>query len=1045
MQIVILGFVLVVLVGAADYLTGTEISFSIFYLIPIALVSWYRGRKTGIAFAVLCAFLWFMLEKAGGKIYSNFFFAFWNAVVRGGIFFITAWLVSRQRYFAEAERLLAAETLVKSEERFRTALENMLEGCQIIGFDWRYLYINDSAARYGHQAKEELLGRTMMEVYPGIETTEMFAALRRCMEKRIAQHMENEFSYPDGTSGWFELSIQPVPEGIFILSLDISERKRAEKELERSEGTLRAIFESARDGILVIDVETRKFVVANETICQMLGYSHDEIMSLGFEDIHPMEDLPRVKNLVEQQIKDEISLSPNIPVKRKDGTVFYTDVNATPVEIGGISCLFGLFRDITERKRIEDALRTNEELYRTLVETTPGLVCRFQPDGTITFANETYCRYFGKTREEIIGSNLFRLIPPEYHDFVKNQYLSLTRENPSVTYEHEVFLPDGSRSFQQWTDHLLFDERGNPLEYQSLGFDINERKNMEERQEHLMRILETLNQSTEKRDTFKRLLALIKELAGIKAVAIRIRDGEDYPLYETNGFSDDFIQHGESLLERDADGTIHYDEDERPLFDCMCGAVIRGITDTSSPCFTTKGSFWTSNFSSLYRDDNAPCRAWLTRDVCFREGFESVALIPLRSVSGIIGILMLMDRRKGLVTEEMVQLYERVSSSIGIALERELAGEQLKEYSQNLEEMVAERTKELNRSLHDTEEARDRIDVTLKAVREGIIVTDISRRIVGMNHAAEDLLGVRLSDVINRPVDSMIDDEDFLSYVHITIQQDISTRFGFALERADDSAIYLQANTTVIHDRNGKKTGIVVSFHDITEEREIDRMKTEFISTAAHELRSPLTSILGFSELLKERKDISKTEQKKMISYIHKQSTNLSKIVSDLLDISRIESGYGLELNKEITDIGNVIEEVVAGYRGIGTKHEFVVSLPEGERELLVDPEKIEQVMKNIVDNAVKYSPGGGKVTITGEVDENYFHVTVSDEGIGMALTEVERIFDKFYRADISDGAIEGTGLGMNIVKYLVEGHGGEVMVESEKGKGTRVTARLPK
>jgi len=125
------------------------------------------------------------------------------------------------------------EQLKKSEERYRNTLDGMLEGCQIIDFDWRYLYINDAAAKQGRRPKEELLGHTMMEMYSGIEDTDMFTRLRYCMEKRISHNMENLFTFPDGSQGWFELRIQPVPEGIFMLSIDITERKSVEKMLAR--------------------------------------------------------------------------------------------------------------------------------------------------------------------------------------------------------------------------------------------------------------------------------------------------------------------------------------------------------------------------------------------------------------------------------------------------------------------------------------------------------------------------------------------------------------------------------------------------------------------------------------------------------------------------------------------------------------------------------------------------------------------------------------------------------------------------------------------
>jgi PAS domain S-box-containing protein len=132
-----------------------------------------------------------------------------------------------------SDRKRLGEALRQSAERYHRTLDNMLEGCQMIGFDWRYLYVNEAAARQGHRRADELLQHTMMEMYPGIENTELFAVLRRCMDERASAHMENEFAFPDGATGWFELSIRPVPEGIFILSADIGERKRAVEEIRQ--------------------------------------------------------------------------------------------------------------------------------------------------------------------------------------------------------------------------------------------------------------------------------------------------------------------------------------------------------------------------------------------------------------------------------------------------------------------------------------------------------------------------------------------------------------------------------------------------------------------------------------------------------------------------------------------------------------------------------------------------------------------------------------------------------------------------------------------
>ena len=128
-----------------------------------------------------------------------------------------------------AEREKAQQEISRQEKRYRDTLDGMIEGCQMIGFDWRYIYVNEAAARQGRRSREELLGQTMMESYPGIDQTEMFSVLDLCMRERSSRRLENEFRYPDGTSSWFELNIQPVPEGIFILSMDISDRKQAEQ------------------------------------------------------------------------------------------------------------------------------------------------------------------------------------------------------------------------------------------------------------------------------------------------------------------------------------------------------------------------------------------------------------------------------------------------------------------------------------------------------------------------------------------------------------------------------------------------------------------------------------------------------------------------------------------------------------------------------------------------------------------------------------------------------------------------------------------------
>ena len=178
--------------------------------------------------------------------------------------------------------------------------------------------------------------------------------------------------------------------------------------------------------------------------------------------------------------------------------------------------------------------------------------------------------------------------------------------------------------------------------------------------------------------------------------------------------------------------------------------------------------------------------------------------------------------------------------------------------------------------------------------------------------------------------------------------------------------------------------------------------------------------------------------------YINNQAVRLASIVNDLLDISRIESGKGYSLHKVPCDINEMIKQVISYYDKQVEKHTFKISLPSKTVEPFLDKDKIEQVLRNILDNAIKYSPKGGEIRITRIRDNDDFKVSIKDRGPGMTSEQVDKIFNKFYRVDTADSAPEGTGLGMTIVKYLIEAHGGKVWVESELGKGTTVSFTIP-
>ncbi|MEK9952168.1 MAG: ATP-binding protein [Curvibacter sp.] len=239
---------------------------------------------------------------------------------------------------------------------------------------------------------------------------------------------------------------------------------------------------------------------------------------------------------------------------------------------------------------------------------------------------------------------------------------------------------------------------------------------------------------------------------------------------------------------------------------------------------------------------------------------------------------------------------------------------------------------------------------------------------------------------------------------------------------------------------------LVLSCRDITHETEVDRMKSEFLSTAAHELRTPLASIFGFTELLMMRK-LPQEQQRELLGTIHRQAELLIKLINELLDLSRIESRQGKDFHRQFCRVGTIVEQTIKGLLVRNDKRQVQLYLPHASEAIMIDSAKTMQALLNVLSNAFKYSPDGGDIELETRVTEEdgrrYVGISVRDHGIGISPNDLTRVFDRFWRADPS-GAIPGTGLGLSLVKEIVELQDGKVQIESAVGEGTTVTLWFP-
>lgn len=249
---------------------------------------------------------------------------------------------------------------------------------------------------------------------------------------------------------------------------------------------------------------------------------------------------------------------------------------------------------------------------------------------------------------------------------------------------------------------------------------------------------------------------------------------------------------------------------------------------------------------------------------------------------------------------------------------------------------------------------------------------------------------------------------------------------------------------------------ILIVIRDITVEKaaentmiEMDRMKSEFISTAAHELSTPLSAMMGYTEFLIDPDEFggfSEEQKHDFLNEIYDRGEALNRIIDDLLDISRIEAGHSITMDLQENDIRDVLIRSVEFFHSHKPEHSFRLDLPEepGNWMILIDRHRVSQALENFLSNAVKYSPKNSEIVVECSLCPEGCEIKVEDQGIGMTPEQRDRVFDKFYRADASDTAIGGLGLGMNIARQIVESHGGKVLVESTEGKGTTVSFNLP-
>jgi PAS domain S-box-containing protein len=336
---------------------------------------------------------------------------------------------------------------------------------------------------------------------------------------------------------------------------------------------------------------------------------------------------------------------------------------------------------------------------------------------------------------------------------------------------------------------------------------------------------------------------------------------------------------------------------------------------------------------------------------------------------------------------------------------------------------------------------KERSVAILANIADGIVAVDRDGGVVLWNAAAEEITGVPQEEAIGRTTAQVL-------------QRQLESEGGttpsgqrLASIMRGGEEVWLSLSEAVMRDPLGAVAGRIFAFRDISADRVVEQVKSDFVAAVSHELRTPLTSIYGFAEtLLRQDIPFGEEERQTFLGYIASESQRLTEIVDQLLNVARLDAG-DLQVELGRIDVGAVVAELIESVEqsGVMNGHRFELDLPEEPLAAEADPDKVRQVFSILVENALRYSPHGGTVTVGARRNADRVELRVVDEGIGIPATERDRIFRKFYRAESAarDGAA-GTGLGLFIAKELVTAMGGRIWVDSTEGLGSSFSFELP-
>ena len=478
-------------------------------------------------------------------------------------------------------------------------------------------------------------------------------------------------------------------------------------------------------------------------------------------------------------------------------------------QVKALSILVSIISPILENTWLNIQIRQAEEKYRSIFENAIEGIYQTTPEGQFITANRAMATMLCYDSPEELMSTVTDIASQLYVIAEERTKLKQIIEeyNQVKSFETSLYRKDGRIIWVSISIHAVCDKKGELLNYDGIAEDISEKKR--EKQKHILinKILEALNRPNEIINLIRDILLLLKEYTGVEAIGIRLREGDDFPYFETNGFPPHFVEAENHLRARDNTGEIIRDSQGNPYLECMCGNIVCGRTDSKFSFFTEGGSFWANSTTELLASTSEKDRQACTRNRCNSEGYESVALIPLRSGDEISGLLQLNDSRRDSFTIEMIKFLEGIGTTIGIAVARKRAAAALKE-SENRYRLLADN------------------------VNDVIFALDMNLNYTYVSPSIKILRGYEPEEVLKQPsIETLIPSSRDLAMRNLSeimeleksgrsdININTSRTLQLEMVRKDGTTVWTEVKFSLIRDGDRQPVGIMGVTRDISERK----------------------------------------------------------------------------------------------------------------------------------------------------------------------------------------------------------------------------------